>query len=630
MFVIALIALVGVTYAAVYAAVAAEHGSVGALDGESFRWEIPIWAAIAAFLLISGGSLFKVAMLRAGGGAGVAEGLGGRRLYPDALGAEDRKLLNVVEEMAIASGTPVPPVYVIDEPGINAFAAGYSPSDAVIGVTRGAIDALSREQLQGVIAHEFSHILNGDMRMSIRLIGVLHGILLLGLIGRILLRSVFYSGGSYDSRSSGSDGSGKGGSGVLVLLAISAGLILIGSIGSLIGGLIKAAVSRQREYLADASAVQFTRNPQGIAGALKRIGAAPRASRLKHPRASELSHMYFTQGVWEGFTSLMATHPPLAKRILALDPAWDGEFGEPVGAAYPKAAAQAASFAAGMTNAELIGAVDHAVEQVGEPDDRHRAYAMQVLYAIPRSIADAVREPYGARAVLYGLLLDEERDVRQKQYDQLRELAEGDVVRLMLKLLPEIDKIEPRLRLPLIDMSLPALAALSPNQYESFALSFRALVLADERLSLFEWMLSQVLMRHLRPKFERVKSPLVEYFALGKLAPECSVVLSALAWSGHDQSQAQPSFRAAAKRLSEVHLELLPRDKCGLNQLSEALNKLSRVTARHRGRLVDAAAEAICTDGRVSVAEAELLRGVSDLLDCPMPPLLPGQEVDRP
>ena len=457
------------------------------------------------------------------------------------------------------------------------------------------------------------------------MIGILHGILLLGLIGRILLRSTFYSSNSYDSRRSGSDGSGKGGSGVLVLLAVALALILIGSIGSLIGGLIKAAVSRQREYLADASAVQFTRNPKGIAGALKRIGGAPRASRIKHPRASELSHMYFTQGVWEGFTSLMATHPPLAKRILALDPEWDGEYGEPVGMAYPNAVAEAAAFAGGMTNEDMIVAVDRAVEQVGEPDDRHREYASALIDTIPQAIVESVREPYGSRAVLYGLLLDKDRSVRQKQYDQLRESAEGDVVRLMLKLLPELDQIEPRLRLPLIDMALPALAALSPAQYQKFALSFRALVLADERLSLFEWMLSQVLMRHLRPKFEKVRTPFVTHYALAKLSPACSVVLSALAWSGHDPNLAEKAFREAAKQLSEVHLDLLPPDKCTLNDLRKALESLACVTARHRGRLIDAAAEAICADGRVSVSEAELLRGISDLLDCPMPPLLPGQ-----
>lgn len=628
MFALAVVGIVGATFVVAFGLIVAGQESGQAFTGKPFPWEIPVGCAVAALALVLGGSLFKVVALRAGGGAGVAESLGGKRLFPGAADPDERKLLNIVEEMAIASGTPVPPVYLIEERGINAFAAGYTPSDAVVGVTRGAVQGLTRDELQGVIGHEFSHILNGDMRMSIRMIGVLHGVLLLGLIGRILFRSMFYTSHSYDSRRSGSDGSGKGGSGVLVVLAISVALILIGSIGTFIGGLIKAAISRQREYLADASAVQFTRNPRGIAGALKRIGAAPRASRIKHPRASEMSHMYFTQGVWEGLTSLMATHPPLDKRIRAIEPDWDGAYGEPIGVAYPGAAAQAAAFAGAMSNADLMVAVDRAVEQVGEPDDRHHQYATSVLFAIPRAIADAAREPYGARAVMYGLLLDEDRAIRQKQYDQLRELAEGDVVRLMLKLLPEIDQVEPRLRLPLVDMALPALSALSPKQYRHFAQSFRALALADQRLSLFEWMLSQVLMRHLRPKFERVKTPIITVYALGKLSRECSVVLSALAWSGHDPSQAESAFDKAAKLLPEVHLTFLSQSACDLDALRDALERLTSVTARHRGRLIDAAAEAICADGQVSVAEAELLRGISDLLDCPMPPLLPGEKVE--
>ena len=634
MFALAAIAIVGTVYVAAYMVVAAEHDQhqyTAQYVGEPIPNEIPIFCALGAAVLIVGGSLYKVAMLRAGGGQGVAESLGGKRLFPDTSDPDERKVLNIVEEMAIASGTPAPPVYLMDEAGINAFAAGYTPSDAVVGVTRGAINSLSRDELQGVIAHEFSHILNGDMRMSIRMIGVLHGILLLGLIGQILLRVVFYSGNTYDSRRSGSDGSGKGGGGIIAVLAVAIVLILIGSIGSLIGGLIKAAVSRQREYLADASAVQFTRNPGGIAGALKRIGGAPRASRIRHPRASELSHMYFTQGVWEGFTSLMATHPPLDRRIIALEPDWDGKFLKGVGAVYPEAVAQASGFAGGpaggaaamATDTGMLEAVDRAVDQVGEPDQRHRDYAAAIIDTIPAGVLEAVREPYGARAVIYGLLLDKERTVRQKQYDQLRELAEGDVVRLMLKLLPEIDEIEPRLRLPLIDMALPSLAALSKSQYKKFALSFRALVLADDRLSLFEWMLSQVLMRHLRPRFEKVRTPMVEQFYLSKLGKECSIVLSALAWSGHDPQQAEKAFKKAWKVLKEVNLEFLPQEACGLNHLRTALEELTKVTAKHRGRLIDASAEIILADGRVSVAEAELLRGVSDLLDCPMPPILP-------
>ena len=629
MFLIAVIGIVGATFIVALMAVEAQRSTSDSLQAAGpFPWQVPIGAGAASLGLIGLGTLYKVAALRAGGGTGVAESLGGKRLYPGAVNPDERKLLNVVEEMAIASGVPVPPVFLMEEEGINAFAAGYSPSDAVIGVTRGCVNQLSRDELQGVIAHEFSHILNGDMRMSIRLIGILHGILLLGLIGQILFRLVFYSGAHVDSRRNDSD-SGKGGAIILVVLAVAVALIIIGSIGSLIGGLIKAAVSRQREYLADASAVQFTRNPEGISGALKRIAATLASSRLRHPRAAEMSHMYFAQGVWEGFTSLMATHPPLNKRILAIEPNWDGTLPEPL-AVDTVLARSSSGRAAAFAGADVgdmavpLEVVANAVDQVGEPEEQHRKYARKLLQSLPEELVQAARDPYGSRALLYGMLLDKDCTVRQKQFDELREIADPGAVKLMLKLLPMIDQLESEHRLPLVDMTLPALGALSSPQYQRFARSFRELVLADDHLSLFEWVLSQVLMRHLRPKFEQVRSPRIEYYALGQLGPECSVVLSALAHSGADAEQA---FQAAARELPELELNMLSKSDCNLKRLREALATLTTVTAKHRGSVIEAASAAICADGKVDPEEVELLRGISDLLDCPMPPLLPGQTV---
>ncbi|MEN1679341.1 MAG: M48 family metallopeptidase [Planctomycetota bacterium] len=618
-----------------------------------FPWEVPLAAGAGTLALIGGGSLYKVSALRAGGGTSVAETLGGKRLYPDSAGAAERRLLNVVEEMAIASGTPAPPVYLMDEPAINAFAAGFSPSDAVIGVTRGCVESLSREELQGVIAHEFSHILNGDMRMSIRLIGILHGILLLGLVGQGILRFFFWSGGT-SSRSRNSDGDGKGGALIIALLAASVALIVIGSIGSLFGGLIKAAVSRQREYLADASAVQFTRNPGGIAGALKRIGAAAYGGRLRHPRAGEASHMFFAQGVWEGFTSLMATHPPLPKRILAIEPNWNGEWPEPVAAGRDDAglgqrqqAAGAAGFAgasataagdasvrptlprAGVAGSDAIplAVVDNAVDQVGEPTDDHRDYARQLIASIDPTVLAAAREPYGARAVVYALLLDNELEVRQHQMAALDRLATPDVAELTRRLVPAIVSADPRTRLPLVDLCLPALRAMIPAQYKQFAECLRALVAADQKLSLFEWTLARVLMRHLQPQFERVRSPSTKHRSLAAVADECGTLLSILAHAAGAQQHADAAFAQASARLEGVSITLAPRGDCSLTSLDRALNELAATPARERGRLIDACAEAICADGKVNVQEAELLRGVADLLDCPMPPLLAGQAV---
>lgn len=592
---------------------------------------IPLLATAITLLLIIGGTLYKVLELRHGGGTLVAERMGGKRVYPNTSHPVERRLLNVVEEMALASGTPVPPVFLIDEDGINAFAAGYSPSDAVLGVTRGCATLLSRDELQGVMAHEFSHILNGDMRMSIRLIGVLHGILLLGLTGQLLFRILYFSG---HSRSRDRDkGSGQVMIAIFVLAVL---LIILGFLGTFLGNLIKAAVSRQREYLADASAVQFTRNPKGLAGALKKIGGFARGSRIQSAAAAEASHMFFAKGVFEGFSGLWATHPKLENRIQAIDPDWNGE--------YPTVTPHAASTISDEGSMNFVGAVDDsssatdevpldvvddAVHQVGEPTQAHHHYAADLIADLPRFVLDAIHEPYGARAVLYALLLDRvDKTVRNTQLQTLAKLAQPDVVALVHQLSPIVDQLDVRVRLPIIDLSLPSLRAMCKSQYHEFANCFDALVKADSKIDLFEWMLSQVLIRHLKPQFETVRSPRITYYGLQKLGDDCSLLLSAIAYSGvaagspSAQSVASNAFHAAAQQLPDVPLALKPQAECGLGGLSDALRTLSTVAAKHRGRLVDACAAAICADEHVRWQEAELLRGISDLLDCPMPPLL--------
>ncbi len=583
-------------------------------------WQIPLAASGGALALIVGGSLFKIAQLR-GGGTVVAERVGGRRIYPNATDLIEQRVLNVVEEMALASGVPVPPVYMLpDEQGINAFAAGYSPSDAVVAVTRGCVEQLTRDQLQGVIAHEFSHILNGDMRLNIRLIGVLNGILLLGLLGRVLLHSAAYSRRGRSKND-----------GAAAILVIGLAIVILGYLGTLMGGLIKAAVSRQREYLADASAVQFTRNPSGIGGALKRIGAALFGSKVEHPGASEFSHMFFAGGVWEGFSGLMATHPPLPKRILAIDPQWDGHFPKApaIDAASIAESEMAAGFVGGLSAAENVPVevVAHATDQVGNPTEIHRSYAAQLVRSLQTSITAAVREPYGARAVIFALLLDRDTSVRQVQMSALTKFSTPDVVELTEKLTPVVDELDVRARLPLVDMALPALRAMSPPQYGSFSKCFHTLVKADDKLGLFEWTLYQILWRHLHPQFEQVKRPFIRYYGLQKLGQPCSVLLSALAHAGSDRDGASASLSDAMRHLPHVPLKLLTKEECGLKQLDPAIKQLAQVSAKQRRRLLDAAAACICADAEVNVREAELLRAVSDMLDCPMPPLLPGQPI---
>ena len=455
-----------------------------------------IVAFVGALAVIGGGSLYKIAQLR-GGGRVVAEQLGGRLVTGDTSDPVERRLLNVVEEMAIASGTSTPPVYMMDaETGINAFAAGFAPQDAVIGVTRGAATTLDRDELQGVIAHEFSHILNGDMRLNIRLMGLLHGIFVIGMIGYFILRMSFYTGG----------GRSRDSKGAMPILALGAGLAFVGFAGTFFGNLIKAAVSRQREFLADSSAVQFTRHPGGIAGALKKIGGFVTGSQVENPNAPQASHMFFGRAT-SGFSAMFSTHPPLAERIKRIDPSWDGGFpelpGPGEGAPGTVGPPGASGFAGGETEGAAGPALADAVGQVGQPTSAHIAYAGALIDRLPEALVAAAHEPYGARALIYALLLDRDEGPRRLQLAHLEAAADDGVYEETVKLARLVDRLDPTMRLPLVEIALPALCALTPWQYELFRKNLVELVEADEMLDLFEWSLQRILLRDMQGRFGR-------------------------------------------------------------------------------------------------------------------------------
>jgi hypothetical protein len=343
--------------------------------------------------------------------------------------------------------------------------------------------------------------------------------------------------------------------------------------------------------------------------------------------------MYFAEGVTVAIASLMATHPPLPARIRRLDPQWDGMFPPPLPA--DAIAGMSDRAAAGLVGAPLYGdartvpvdVVEHAVDQVGDPQEYHREYIRELLAAMPPLVTEAVHEPYGARAVIYATLLDRNQQIRNVQLQALQQHAQPDVFQLTLKLLPSVDAVDVRARLPLVDMAMPALRAMSRSQFQTFAACFQKLVDADKRIGLFEWTLHQILLRHLRPQFERIQSTRIHYYGLQKLGQPCSVLLSALSHASN--SKTELAFRLAAKELPNVSVNLLPTSACGLVELHHALRELTKVAPKHRARLVDACATAICADAEVNLEEAELLRAICDMLDCPMPPLLPGQKVSR-
>ncbi|MBU0481898.1 MAG: M48 family metallopeptidase [Proteobacteria bacterium] len=580
-----------------------------------FDWQVfgAIGAGVIAIVTL--GSLYKIMSL-SGGGASVAEMMGGELIVDGTGDTNKQKILNVVEEMAIASGSPVPPVYLLHEPGINAFAAGYSTSDAVIGVTSGAIETLSRDELQGVIAHEFSHILNGDMRLNIRLIGMLHGILLIGLIGYYIMRST--------SRSSrGSKNSGGG----IVFLGI--GLMIIGYSGTFFGNLIKAAVSRQREFLADASAVQFTRNPDGIGGALIRIGASQAGSILVNANSSEISHALFSQGFTGFFSSLFATHPPLAERISRVLPDWDGSFDSSRASrtvtehirAQEDAdelrikATMAAGIAASMQN-------ETAFKHIGRPNAVHLGYAHQLIQEIPELLKKAAHNPYAARAVVYFLLLDHDPVIRDRQLEHLSTAADHGVYQETMKLVIKIGSVGHEYRLPLVDMALPALRQLTPDQYVLFQNNLNALIEMDGRVSLFEWSIRKIVLHHLELVFSNKPAGGKHDLSMEQAGKSCAVLLSVLAYSSEQKGlNHQETFAKGAAKL-DVKIHLLPKNEISRDKLDSSLNELAGLKPMDKEKLLKACGACAAADGHIAPVEAELVRVIADTLDCPVPPFI--------
>lgn len=586
-----------------------------ALLAEQFQWDVFLGVAAAIIALVFLGSAYKTMSL-SGGGYKVAEMLGGRALSPDSRDPDERRLLNVVEEMAIAAGMPVPRVYLLEEEGINAFAAGSNPNNAVIGITRGAMETLSRDELQGVIAHEFSHIFNGDMRMNIRLIGVLHGILLLALIGYFLLRSSYFVRASRNRQSGGL---------VVAIIALGIGLLVIGYVGHFFGQWIKAMVSRQREYLADASAVQFTRNKQGIAGALKKIGGALHGSLLETPAAPEYSHAYLAQGVKGFMQSLFSTHPPLPDRIKRLDPAWDGEFVVPV---KQSDAAETTTEAAPKPSLDIVGAVVAAgvlsagkmVDQVGHFDEQQVEAAQAIIAAIPPELREAAAEPFGARAVIYVLLLDPRPEVEREQQRLLEQQADPQVVQVCQTLAERRRDLPEAVRLPLIELTLPALEGLSEEQYRRFRGVVQALIAADKRVDLKEWILQRLVIRQLDEHFGLRKPARAKHGKLTQVKAQLQVILSLVAHTEYpDAQQAEQAFNAGAAEAGMSDLGLLPRDALNLETLNKALDTLEQLKPLAKPRLLKACAVCLLFDNNTTVPAQELLRTIASCLDSPMP-----------
>ena len=590
------------------------------------------WITGITLLIILGGSLVRLWQLR-GGGPALAGLLGARQIDPGSKDADERRLINVVEEMAIASGIPVPQLFVLDkEAAINAFVAGFRPTESTVMVTHGALTQLNRDELQGVIAHEFSHIFNADMRLNLRLMAVLTGILSIGKVGEILLRSNARRGLYVRSNS-------RNGGGVAAVMALGAALMAIGYIGLFFGRLIKAAISRQRELLADASSVQFTRNPAGIANALIRIRNGE-GSYLDSPQAEDMSHMCFGPTLRFSLRQWLATHPDIDARLAAIGPEWPAR-------ARARAASQASAVSAAADNGADLFSSDTASpgattpigfaapraaaahspapaphtrlsNQVGTVAPVHMGYARRILESVPDALRDVVHDPQGAEHIIYALAASVSQSDPGSLIPALG-LAESDAASITA-LVPAVQALGTRLRLPLVDMAIPALKPRPQPERDQILTRLEALVRADKRMTLFEFMLLHLLRDHLRHDAGRNQP--VRHRSLRNVGESLRVLLSAMVHaSGQHGEQASALFAATGAVMLPPGSVLLPREACNLNRLAPALEELAGLTPMLKASVVDACADIVLADKRVQVGEAELLRAVCTLLDCPMPPL---------
>lgn len=597
---------------ALFAGAKGQHTS-----GEVVAVFLLVVVVISAIILL--GTSYKLWLLQRGGVV-IAEMLGGRRILSNSRDGDERRVLNVVEEVAIASGVTVPAVFIIDnERGINAFAAGLTPKDAVVGVTIGAVKLLSRDELQGVIAHEFSHIFNGDMAMNMRLVGWLHGITVMALLGYFLCRSLRYTRNS-----------GKNQQFVLAIFLIGLVLAIVGYIGMFFASLIKSAVSRQREYLADASAVQYTRNPSGLAGALKKIARLAEGALLGNPRALEASHFFFAAGVKNGIAELFATHPPLMTRIKKLDPHFKGDLEK-----LSFKEAELLWVAGQSSDIERQEVVESQQRKgpvpvgrtwqpgIGEIGPAQLGAAVALLEAMPKKLDFTVHDPFGARAVICGLLLDGDSNVLSRQLEILDSCSDPVFKREVLALHQSIIELSASYHLSLVALSIPALALLPQPQYQEFIDLIEELVMVDKRISLFEHAVEMVVRDHVGRIRGAEKRQNVRYQRVEEIKDKLIRVIGALAHFGNadDDGAAMQAFQAGLAAIGWVDQKLAEKDMKAhftWEEFEAGISVLQQSAVEVREIALAAFLATIVADRAVTEEEQSLFRIVGISLDCPV------------
>ena len=612
--VIAIVAAVDLVVGTVYTFV--DEDTKGALAG--VPREVYAMGAIVTVGIIAVVSLWNIVGL-AGGGAKVAKMLGARKVAPDTRDPLERRLLNIVEEMAIASGVRVPETWVMDkEKGINAFAAGWTVSGAVVAVTRGTLERLTRDELQGVVGHEFSHILNGDMGLNIRMIGVLAGIVAIGSIGTFVIRM----GAEADDIR-----------GAIPLFLIGAALFIIGYVGLFFARLIKASVSRQREFLADASSVQFTRNPDGIAGALDQIRTTSGGALIQGRYAEEMSHLFFGQGIKVHLTGLFDTHPPLDERIRRVNPGFQPSnyrkrratvVEVPAAEALPADGTEVG--AAGRRVADLGIAWGHSPEQsatlVGTLKPEKLSYAQQLLSQIPTDVRESLRQPEGAAAAIVALLLAPKEEVMQEQLQAMKTAGLAGLAERVAAAAPRIKSLGLAFHLALVDLALPPLKAAPEEKKKELTAGLEAVINADRRVSLHEF----IVLTFVREQLWRKPKPPRADKRISELKPQAGTLLALMAHAGTRTDVAgaraeavQTALKAGAEMMA---IEVPTTTDFSPNVLGAALEALKSLRPLEKALLVKGLFATVTADGTIRVVEAGLMRLVGAVLDCPLPPLL--------
>jgi Zn-dependent protease with chaperone function len=588
----------------------------GAVAGSFSAWiadnnlALLMVAALTAGL-IGLASLYRSASLSRGGGE-VARLLGATELSGEIDDPLRRRLMNIVEEMAIASGIPVPEVFVLEqEQGINAFAAGLNPANAAVAVTRGALERLTRSELQGVVAHEFSHILNGDMRLNQQLMGLSFGILVLSLMGKWLLRSLRVR---RRGRSSGA---------MVAAMALGAMLVIIGSIGLFFSRLIKAGVARQRETLADASAVQFTRDVSGLAGALKKIGG--HTGQLVARNGEEVAHMLFSRGslVFRGW---FATHPPLDERIRLLDPTFEpgdytaievAEAEESLRAVERATRASLADETAQVSAAQLLEQAGHIAPQT---------FAAALRRSIPEEIGHAAHSKEVSFLLILALGLSRENSARMRQLEFLDLKLGSSRTSRCRALAAELDALDGRFRLPVLELAMPALKARPPEQLGFLTDLLRRLGELSETENLFDYVLMRVLESYLRltPAAEIDIGHRQGRISVGEAF---STLLRAVAAFGHDDAGAAlAAFKAGMSAVTHTggavaEPRFVPLSEArALGTLDAALLRLAAARPKAKRAVLKGVLACIRHDRELRIEELELFRAVAATLECPMPP----------